>query len=350
MQITGQILKKNREQAKLSLVDVATSTKINIKILEAIEEGQLESLPPITFLRGFVRTYARFLKLDESQIIQGFEEEMNTPKPQFLAVETEEKLSDNPDQIIKSDSKTKKYLTVAAIMILIVAIGLVKKTVEKYEREKELPTSEDIQEIVKVQPLENSINPPSSETPTVQELETTGDTKAAETSPSETPPVGTPVNTDTVEIGTANQEKKDPSSPTEKPTMNTNTSPTKVDKLAEKLPEKPAVKVAEIIPEPTKVDKIELDKKEDLTTAQDDDNDSSQELIIEALDNIKIEISLDNQKTKVISLKASEVFVAKANQAITVEFSDGGAVSIIHNGQNKGVPGDLGKSLKMNLN
>lgn len=72
MEVTGKIFKENRIKAKLTIDEVSLATKINVKVLNAIEEGNKENLPAFTFLRGFVRTYAKFLKLDEESIMNTF--------------------------------------------------------------------------------------------------------------------------------------------------------------------------------------------------------------------------------------------------------------------------------------
>ncbi len=78
MKITGQILKENRERRGVTLNEVSLSTKITIKTLTAIEDGNPMNLPPKTFLRGFVRSYAIFLGLDPDEILKTFQEEMGS--------------------------------------------------------------------------------------------------------------------------------------------------------------------------------------------------------------------------------------------------------------------------------
>ncbi|MCM2281484.1 MAG: helix-turn-helix domain-containing protein, partial [Bdellovibrionaceae bacterium] len=83
MKTTGQILKENRERKGITLNEVALATKINVKVLTAIEEGDSDRLPTKTFLRGFVRSYARYLGLDEEAILSSFYEEMGSTKPKL---------------------------------------------------------------------------------------------------------------------------------------------------------------------------------------------------------------------------------------------------------------------------
>ncbi|MEQ6289246.1 helix-turn-helix domain-containing protein [Vogesella sp. GCM10023246] len=65
----GQQLRTAREAQGLSLLDVVDRLKLSQRQLEAIEAGQFDRLPGVTFVRGFVRNYARFLELDSSGLM-----------------------------------------------------------------------------------------------------------------------------------------------------------------------------------------------------------------------------------------------------------------------------------------
>jgi len=60
----GVILAQAREAAGLSVEDVALQLKLAPRQVAAIEREDFASLPGRTFVRGFVRNYARLLKLD----------------------------------------------------------------------------------------------------------------------------------------------------------------------------------------------------------------------------------------------------------------------------------------------
>jgi cytoskeletal protein RodZ len=60
----GEFLRRERELRHISLDDVAERTKISRRYLEAIEQGRYDRLPGETFVRGFIRSYARFVGLD----------------------------------------------------------------------------------------------------------------------------------------------------------------------------------------------------------------------------------------------------------------------------------------------
>ena len=66
----GQKLKAAREEKGLSVGDVSGHLKLSVKQVEALENNAFERLPNAVFIRGFLRSYAKFLKIDEQSIIQ----------------------------------------------------------------------------------------------------------------------------------------------------------------------------------------------------------------------------------------------------------------------------------------
>ncbi len=62
-------LRTGRTQRNLSLEDVARITKIQPRILEKLENGNLEGLPADVFVKGFVRSFAKCVGLDEREAL-----------------------------------------------------------------------------------------------------------------------------------------------------------------------------------------------------------------------------------------------------------------------------------------
>jgi len=65
----GSVLRAAREAQGLTIADMAERIKFSVKQLEALESGKSEGLPEGAFLRGFVRSYARTLHLDETPLL-----------------------------------------------------------------------------------------------------------------------------------------------------------------------------------------------------------------------------------------------------------------------------------------
>lgn len=74
----GTTLREAREALGMSVYDIAERIKFAPKQVEALEANDFERLPKATFLRGFVRSYARVLQLDEAELIAALPTEPST--------------------------------------------------------------------------------------------------------------------------------------------------------------------------------------------------------------------------------------------------------------------------------
>ncbi len=71
----GNLLKKTRVTRGWSLEEVAKRINVSSKYLKAIEEEDYSLLPSQPYIYGFLKEYARFLKLDVKEVISRFEKE-----------------------------------------------------------------------------------------------------------------------------------------------------------------------------------------------------------------------------------------------------------------------------------
>lgn len=65
----GQRLAAARAEWGLSVGEVAKYLNLNVATVEALEEQAYDQLPGLTFVKGYLRAYARLLKLDYEEII-----------------------------------------------------------------------------------------------------------------------------------------------------------------------------------------------------------------------------------------------------------------------------------------
>jgi cytoskeleton protein RodZ len=66
----GRRLVEAREAQNLTSADVARQLKLSVWQVEALEAGQYQQLPGAIFVRGFIRNYARLVKLDPDELLQ----------------------------------------------------------------------------------------------------------------------------------------------------------------------------------------------------------------------------------------------------------------------------------------
>jgi cytoskeletal protein RodZ len=64
---------KRRERG-ISLDEIASATKIGVRLLRAIEEGDFRKLPGGIYNTSYIRQYARAVDVDECELVAVYEE------------------------------------------------------------------------------------------------------------------------------------------------------------------------------------------------------------------------------------------------------------------------------------
>jgi len=75
----GQLLQKGREEKKISLESVARKTRIKLAFLKAIEEDAYQLIPSETYVRGFLRSYAKLVQLNPDEILNLYRNQAEPP-------------------------------------------------------------------------------------------------------------------------------------------------------------------------------------------------------------------------------------------------------------------------------
>jgi cytoskeletal protein RodZ len=119
MDSLGTFFREAREAKGLTLEQVGASTRIQESYLKAIEEEHFHVLPQKVFAKGFVRTYAQTLGLDEEEAMQRF----SAAAGSYYLKEEEEH-----QQIIQreeEDRKGKANRNAVIILTGVILVGLV---------------------------------------------------------------------------------------------------------------------------------------------------------------------------------------------------------------------------------
>ncbi|RPI46447.1 MAG: helix-turn-helix domain-containing protein, partial [Betaproteobacteria bacterium] len=77
----GALLAAARRTSGLSVAEVAAQMRISPRQVEAIEADRYEQLPGAVFVRGFVRNYARLLKIDPVPLLHALEPALGQEAP-----------------------------------------------------------------------------------------------------------------------------------------------------------------------------------------------------------------------------------------------------------------------------
>ncbi len=72
MESIGEKLRLAREARRISIKEVVKDTNISPVYLQALEEEKFDKFPSETYLVGFLRSYAEYLKLDVEGIVQAY--------------------------------------------------------------------------------------------------------------------------------------------------------------------------------------------------------------------------------------------------------------------------------------
>jgi len=67
-QTIGDLLRSAREKKHFTLEDLAKETHIKLEYLAALEENDFDALPAATFVKAYIRNYARLFELDEKPL------------------------------------------------------------------------------------------------------------------------------------------------------------------------------------------------------------------------------------------------------------------------------------------
>jgi len=70
--LSGEDLRKIRTALGVTLEKIAELTNVRIGMLQAIEEDKFDLFLPMVYLKGFLKSYARCLQVDESIVINGY--------------------------------------------------------------------------------------------------------------------------------------------------------------------------------------------------------------------------------------------------------------------------------------
>lgn len=70
VQAPGRRLAEARQAQSLGAADVARQLKLSVSQIEALEAGDYQRLPGPIFVRGFVRNYARLVRLDPDELVR----------------------------------------------------------------------------------------------------------------------------------------------------------------------------------------------------------------------------------------------------------------------------------------
>lgn len=151
MKITGELLKSERKKLKLSQQDIAFALKLSPRVINAIEEGDVDNLPAKTFVRGFIKSYAEMLKLNSTTVLNQYHEEMGTASLNSKLISTSNEpikkkpAEDSPLAVsqeistvtpnLKVSLNRNTFKVVVLITAAVIILGGINQIINKYQKE-----------------------------------------------------------------------------------------------------------------------------------------------------------------------------------------------------------------------
>ena len=80
----GEVLRKKRENIGLSIDHIANQLNLDPKLIELLEKNDYEKFNIETYLKGYLRAYAKILDLDDDMVINLYKESNPEKTPEIL--------------------------------------------------------------------------------------------------------------------------------------------------------------------------------------------------------------------------------------------------------------------------
>lgn len=113
----GLELQRIREEKGLSVDTVADQLRLDKRLIQAIENDDYDPFPATTYVRGYIRGYAKYLGVDSTALIRAFDQRAGDG-PQLAPFVS------RPQPQTKSNDKHMQMITYAIIAVLVVSLGL----------------------------------------------------------------------------------------------------------------------------------------------------------------------------------------------------------------------------------
>jgi len=120
MESFGKYIREEREQRGVGIEEISRATKIGPAQLRSLENDDFAALPPIAFVKGFVRAYARHIGMDSEEAIMKLElylSEIEEEEDSFAEMAPTKFRSASPDPRLLLIAATVFFAVIVLAMI-----------------------------------------------------------------------------------------------------------------------------------------------------------------------------------------------------------------------------------------
>jgi len=138
----GAPLKRAREEAGMSLGNVAENLLISVDTIKALESSQVDALPALTFTLGYIRSYARLLGISAEEIIDDYVHMAPDSKPVLTSQNVLPIQKCSNDNVVKFISFSFVVVAIIVLVFWLVNTDFALKTDVVADAPNEIASSE----------------------------------------------------------------------------------------------------------------------------------------------------------------------------------------------------------------
>jgi cytoskeletal protein RodZ len=128
----GELLRNARESRKLSLDDIHQETKMTIPVLSALEQDDFSPFESEIYLKGFLKTYAKYLGIDPELAVKKLDEQRGTSvSPGVATWDIEESIKEEKVKSPRILTRVVVPLLVLVIILLSILLALERRKVQE---------------------------------------------------------------------------------------------------------------------------------------------------------------------------------------------------------------------------
>ncbi|MHB0985457.1 MAG: RodZ domain-containing protein [Sulfuricella sp.] len=143
----GRMLAEARERAGLSVDEVARQLRLAPRQVEALESDDHAKLPGNTFVRGFLRNYAKLLQIDPEPLLAGSQEMQAQTQDQLIVVPSSSVEFGGKQRLLPFSDRPHKSWPKFAAAIIVAALFLSWGVFELIQRQQQPPHSEPVKSV-----------------------------------------------------------------------------------------------------------------------------------------------------------------------------------------------------------
>lgn len=317
----GIALREAREAKGLDIDDVAVRIKVSARVLRAIEEGEQDGLPHAVYARGFIKSYASLLGVDNDLVMRAVDEAYpyevpEDPLPETVAVQPQ----------ARGRRGMAPVVLALAVLVLLAALGGGWYYRQQAARDADMPKV--------AQPAQPAVPPVSQPQPADGQSADVQPGPAQDAAPA---PDGVPAANATVPAANGTLPAANATVPATQPARN-GTAPA----AAPSASPAPASTAVQAAPQ----DGV-FDSEAAATGGADTEGSvlagGTHRIVVIALADCWVHSSADDSDVRQFSLHKGQTFALTFSKRLTLKLGNAGGVRIRYNGQEQPAAGEPGQ-------